>query len=142
MPAPAPAAAEPAPAPAEAAPAAAPASDGDYVVSAAVSVSAAAAAALPAEAIVFVIARDPGQPSPPIAVKRLRLSELPARIDLADGDSMMAGRQLSGFAEVELVARVSLSGGPAQQSGDWFGSAIVKPEESPRVAVAIDQQVP
>ena len=101
-----------------------------------------ALAALPAEATVFIIARDPAQPSPPIAVARRLLSDLPDVVRLGDGDSMIPGRALSGFPEIELVARVSVSGQPVAQSGDWFGSEIVKPSENDAVTLSIAQQVP
>ena len=113
-----------------------------YVVSANVSVSTTAAASLPAEATVFIIARDPAQPSPPIAVTRRLLSELPGVVGLGDSDSMIPGRTLSAFAEVELIARVSLSGQPVAQPGDWFGSQIVKPAENNSVTLSIAEQVP
>ncbi len=112
------------------------------VVSADISLAATAAAALPADATVFVIARDPAQPVPPIAVTRRRLSELPVTVQLGDRESMVPGRSLSGFTEFELIARVSVSGGPAAKSGDWFGSRIVKPAESNRVELSIEDQVP
>ena len=112
------------------------------VVSAAISVAPNAAASLPVQASVFIIARDPAQPSPPIAVTRRLLSELPATIELGDADSMLAGRALSGFTEFELVARVSLSGQPTAQPGDWYGSTIVKPAENNRISLSIAQQVP
>ncbi len=111
------------------------------VVAASISVNGDAAAALPAEATVFVIARDPAAPSPPIAVTRRLLSELPAVIELGDGDSMIPGRELSNFAEFELVARVSLSGSPAAQAGDWFGTTLVRPAEGNAVDLAISQKV-
>ena len=41
------------------------------------------AAGLP-DATVFIIARDPNQPSPPIAAVRRRLSELPMEVALSD----------------------------------------------------------
>lgn len=112
------------------------------VVAAKISVSAAAAADLPADATVFIIARDPAQPSPPIAVTRRRLSELPDVVRLGDADSMVPGRSLSGFAEFELIARVSLSGQPMQQTGDWFGTQLVRPAESATISLSIRQQVP
>lgn len=111
------------------------------VVTANVSVSDAAAAALPADATVFIIARDPAQPSPPIAVARRRLSELPASVDLGDNESMIPGRMLSAFAEFELVARVSLSSSPAAQPGDWYGSAQVTPADQDVVDISIDRMV-
>jgi cytochrome c-type biogenesis protein CcmH len=114
----------------------------DAVVSVSVSLSPAAQAALAMDAPVFVIARDPTVPVPPIAVSRRMLSELPATVSLSDAQSMVEGRNLSTFAEIELLARVSLSGGPAAQSGDWFGSLIVRPAEKAVVTLTIDQQVP
>ena len=112
------------------------------VVTAAISLTDAAAASLPAEATVFVIARDPNQPVPPIAVARRRLSELPVAVQLGDRESMVPGRSLSGFAEFELIARVSVSGQPGAQPGDWFGSQLVKPAENSRIELSIQQQVP
>jgi cytochrome c-type biogenesis protein CcmH len=119
-----------------------PAADPDAVVTARVALSDTARRALTADANVFLIARDPQQPSPPIAVSRLRVSELPAVVSLGDAQSMVAGRALSGFAEFELLARISLSGGPAAASGDWFGSLIVRPADTKSVNLSIDQQVP
>ena len=111
------------------------------IVSANIALSDAARSALPQDAIVFVIARDPAQPSPPIAVTRRRLAELPAVVQLGDQESMVPGRELSGFEEFELVARVSLTGQPVSQPGDWFGSVIVKPAENGSIALSIDTPV-
>jgi len=119
-----------------------PAADPDAVVTARVALSDMARRALTTDANVFLIARDPQQPSPPIAVSRLRVSELPTVVSLGDAQSMVAGRALSGFAEFELLARISLSGGPAASSGDWFGSLIVRPADAKSVNLSIDQQVP
>jgi len=114
----------------------------DSIVSINLSLSEEAAATLPANARVFVIARDPAQPSPPIAVAPLQLAEIPVRVDLDDGDSMVAGRPLSGFAEFEVVARVSVSGSPAAQSGDWSGSLIVNANSGQTIDLVIDQEIP
>ncbi len=119
-----------------------PEADPDAVVTARVALSQGAVESIGVDANVFVIARDPAQPSPPIAVSRVRLSELPAVVSLGDSQSMVAGRDLSGFEEFELLARVSLSGSPAATSGDWFGSLIVRPADSNSVFLSIDQQVP
>ncbi|MGI9200190.1 MAG: tetratricopeptide repeat protein [Woeseiaceae bacterium] len=112
------------------------------VVTARIEVSAEIAGQLPEDASVFIIARDPAQPSPPIAVTRRRLTELPIDISLGDSDSMIPGRNLSAFPEFEIVARVSISGQPVAQSGDWFTAAIVKPAENNQLSLSIDQQVP
>ncbi len=133
---------------AEAAPAApaagqqVPEADPDAIITARIALSDIAMSAITSDANVFIIARDPAQPSPPIAVNRVRLSELPKVISLGDAQSMVAGRALSGFDEFELLARVSLSGGPAAAPGDWFGTMIVRPADTRSVFLAIDQQVP
>ncbi len=127
--------------PAPAAEASPPAADPDAVVTARVVLSEDAMRSIRADANVFLIARDPAQPSPPIAVSRLRVSELPSVVSLGDEQSMVAGRSLSGFEEFELLARVSLSGGPAAAPGDWFGTLLVRPAESNSVFLSIDRQV-
>lgn len=114
----------------------------DIVISADISIAESVASSLPVEATVFIIARDPLQPSPPIAVTRRLLSELPDTVGLGDSDSMIPGRTLSAFAEFEIVARVSVSGQPIAQSGDWFGSQIVRPAENDKIKLSIEQQVP
>ncbi len=133
---PSPAAPESSPAASEPAPTAP-----DAIVSASIALSGAAEESLPADGVVFIIARDPAQPSPPIAVTRQLLSQLPAVVQLDDGSSMVAGRELSGFAEFELEARVSLSGQPGKQPGDWYGTVLVRPAESASVSLSIDTEV-
>jgi cytochrome c-type biogenesis protein CcmH len=112
------------------------------LVSLNLSLSGEAAAALPANARVFIIARDPNQPSPPIAVIPRQLSDLPVRVDLDDSNAMVQGRPLSAFAEFEVVARVSLSGSPAAKTGDWYGSLIVQASSGQAIDLVIDQKVP
>jgi cytochrome c-type biogenesis protein CcmH len=124
-PAPPTAAAAQQPAESETAPEPAPLEAG-AIVSASIALSEAAQSALPADATVFVIARDPSQPSP---------------VQLGDRESMVPGRELSGFEEFELVARVSLSGQPVSKPGDWFGSVLVKPAENGSIALSIDTPV-
>lgn len=114
----------------------------DAVVGIELSLSGPAQSALSGNMIVFIIARDPAQPSPPIAVTRRQVAELPAVVYLGDGESMVPGRNLSGFAEFEVVARVSVSGQRNQQSGDWFGSVVVTPAENDVVSLTISEQAP
>lgn len=95
---------------------------------------------LPPNTVLFVIARDPSQPAPPIAVQRVQLGDLPTNIVMTDADAMIAGRGISTLATVEVVARASLSGQPAARSGDWFGTAQAAPGNV--LNLTIDQQVP
>ena len=54
---------------------------------------------------------------------------------------MIPGRTLSNFDEFELLARVSLSGGPAAQPGDWYAAKLVRPSDGSDVALSIDEVV-
>ena len=72
----------------------------------------------------FVSAREPGIPGPPLAAVRLTSEKLPATVVLSDANSMVEGRNLSGVADVEIVARLAFSGGPAVASGDLLGSVV------------------
>jgi cytochrome c-type biogenesis protein CcmH len=101
----------------------------------------AAAAGLP-DATVFVIVRDPAQPVPPIAAVRRSLRELPDDVAIADSDAMIPGRVPSGFERLEIIARVSLTGQPTAQTGDWFGSRIVETASADVIDILIDRQVP
>lgn len=68
---------------------------------------------------VFVFARAVSGPPMPLAVKRLTVADLPAKVELSDKDAMMEQLKLSSFAEVQLVARVSQAGVATQ--GEWIG---------------------
>lgn len=111
-----------------------------------VSASESALAALSSDATVFIIARDPSQPSPPVAVTRRRLSELPATVELSDRDAMIPGRLLSGFSSIEVLARVSVSGAPVAQPGDWFDSTVIDRNDGrdsdQAIELVIDKIVP
>ena len=115
---------------------------GGSVVNVAVTLGSDALAAGLPESTVFVIARDPNQPSPPIAAVRRRLSELPAIISIDDSDAMIPGRVPSAFANLEIVARVSVTGEPIAQTGDWFGQQLIESSAVEPVDLVIDQQVP
>ena len=111
------------------------------VVSAAIELAPDARSAVAPDAILFVFARDPARPSPPLAAVRRRVSELPAVIAIADSDAMIPGRSLSEFSELEIVARVSMSGQPIAQPGDWYGEQTVRPAESGEISIVIDREV-
>ncbi len=78
------------------------------------------AAKIPAGAPLFVFVRIPGQPGPPVAVKRLEAS-LPQLVELTPADAMMGGSGFGAGQQVEVTARIALGGQPTAVTGDPFG---------------------
>jgi cytochrome c-type biogenesis protein CcmH len=74
---------------------------------------------------VFVFATAASGPPMPLAAIKVELSKLPVEIMLDDSSAMMPELSLSKFDEVIVSARISLSGDPMPQAGD-FSSKRVK----------------
>ncbi len=106
-----------------------------------VSLSADAEGAVAPDDTVFIIARDPSHPAPPIAVARRTVAELDERITISDADAMLQGRSLSGYDELEIVGRISLSNEPMAKVGDWYGERQIFFPNSDLVNLVIDKQV-
>jgi len=73
---------------------------------------------LPRDAVLFVIARPVGG-GIPYAVVRRPVAGVPASVRLDDAVSMNPANPLSKAAEVEIIARLSLTGRPQAGPGDW-----------------------
>jgi cytochrome c-type biogenesis protein CcmH len=76
------------------------------------------------DASVFVIARLPGGPPMPVAVEKHGVSELPFTASLDDADGPMPAQKLSALDEVEVIARLSMSGDAVPQPGDLESTAV------------------
>ena len=72
------------------------------------------------EATVFVFARTPGTPMP-LAVDRFPARELPREVVLDEGSAMIPGQGLRSVPALEVVARVTASGGVRAAPGDLEG---------------------
>lgn len=110
-------------APAAAASAAAPAAatgDATPSVRVAVELAPALVGKVPPGATLFVFVRTPGQPGPPLAVKRLAAA-LPVNVELTPADSMLAGRSFAAGDTVEVSAKISRSGSATPAADDLVG---------------------
>ncbi len=145
------AATTPAPAPATAPsraptkPAAPPVADAGAAqvrVSGTVSLSAELRARVAPEDSVIIFARAAEGPRMPLAMMRVPAKDLPKSFALDDSMAVAPDFRLSKFSEVVVVARVSKSGSPMPQKGDFEG--LSKPVKLGRgdVAVTIDTELP
>lgn len=89
----------------------------------------------------FVLARDPNQPGPPFAAKRLPL-KFPAEITLTAADAMLPGRSIKAGQQLEVVARISLAGQPQSSSGDPFGQVGYHVGKDGKLNIVIDKLAP
>ena len=93
----------------------------------------------------FILARDPAG-GPPLAVQRHDSSAAPLTVELSERDAMMPTRTIATVSRVQIVARISRSGTPQAQSGDFFGQADYdfanKGAGAGAVNIVIDQIVP
>jgi cytochrome c-type biogenesis protein CcmH len=94
-------------------------------------------------AVLFLIAREPSRPGPPIAVVRQMAEDLPAVIEISDANAMLPGRTISGLERVQLIARISNSGEPIAQSGDISGERVLDTSaaQSETITIDLDQVV-
>lgn len=139
--APAPAAA--APSAPESAPAAAPVASGARSIKVAVSIAPELQKQLSGAVPLFILARDPSAGGPPLAVQRHSSSALPLTIELTESDAMIPARTIATVPKVRVVARLSRSGAPQQQSGDLYGEADYEfGKNTGPLSIIIDQVVP
>ncbi len=90
---------------------------------------------------VFVYAKAMRGPPMPLAVKRLRLRDLPLSLTLSDSDAMMPSMRLSDYDQVVVGARVSISGNPVAQPGDFYIEleSVNSAEPPAEISLIIDQ---
>jgi cytochrome c-type biogenesis protein CcmH len=90
--------------------------------------------------VVFVFARLEPVGPPTLALKLSR-ADLPANVLLDDRAAIMPGVSLEGVKELQVEARVALSGEILGKPGDWFGGAML-PLGAELQTLRIDQVTP
>jgi len=114
---------------------------GGAAVKVRVSVAPALAGKVTAGAPLFVFVRFPGQPGPPVAVKRLQ-ANLPQLVELTSADAMMGGRGFGAGDTVEVTARIALGGQPTASSGDPVGQLGYDVGRDGEKSLVIDRLTP
>jgi cytochrome c-type biogenesis protein CcmH len=93
-------------------------------------------------ATLFVYAKQPNAPGPPLAVLRLQVEHWPVTFKLSDANAMVPGRNLSSAQSVQIEARISRSGDALPQSGDLVGTVTgVNPRGGRPVKISIDREI-
>ena len=129
--------------PAHTAEGAAPPAAGQRLIRVSVSIAPSIQQQLPGAMPMFVLARDPAAGGPPLAVKRLSSAAAPLTVELSERDAMIPARTLASVPKVQVVARLSRTGTPQAQSGDFYGEADYEfARDTGTVQIVIDKSVP
>jgi cytochrome c-type biogenesis protein CcmH len=98
---------------------------------------------IPTGGVLYVMIRSAGPAmGPPLGVRRIIDPALPLEITINDGDSMMQERMISSESSLQLQARISLTGSPAANTGDWQSTPLsVSLDSTEAVELVIDQRV-
>jgi hypothetical protein len=115
---------------------------GNAEISGTVNITSQFAAQAKAGATLFIYAKQPNAPGPPLAVLRVRAERWPVSFTLNDGNAMVPGRNLSNAKTVQIEARISKNGDALPQSGDLVGSVTsVNPHDGHPVKISIDREI-
>lgn len=94
-------------------------------------------------ATLFVFARAANGPPMPLAIERLKASQLPLTVTLDESKGMLPDMKLSMFPQVVVGARISKSGNAMPSSGDLQAlSAPLDVTHTEPLALVIDEVVP
>lgn len=98
---------------------------------------------LAAPMAMFVLARESAAGGAPLAVKRLSSAAAPLTVELSERDAMIPTRTIANVPRVQVVARLSRSGMPTAQSGDFYGQADYEfAKDTGTLQIVIDRTVP
>jgi len=120
----------------------APSATGNAEISGTVEITSKLARQAKSGATLFIYAKQPNAPGPPLAVLRVRAEHWPVSFTLNDGNAMVPGRNLSNANNVQIEARISKNGDALPQSGDLVGSVTsVNPRDGHPVKISIDREI-
>ncbi len=90
----------------------------------------------------FIYAKALTGPPMPLAIVRKKADDLPLSVTLDDSMAMLPNMKLSNFQQLQIIARISKSGGAMQQKGDFIGKQQLHlPANPASVLIVIDQEI-
>ncbi len=115
---------------------------GDSVVKGVVTLSADLEKSVDENAVLFVFAKPADGSRMPVAVFREAIGDFPVDFRLDDTMFLMPTARLSGYPQVQIVARVSQKGDAIPAPGDLEGNSGVIEVGTDNVAIVIDKVIP
>ncbi len=98
---------------------------------------------LPQGAVLFIFIHPDGGVGMPLAVKRIAAPTFPMSLTLSDADTLRPGTSLSDFEQLNISARISMTGVANAASGDYQATPVtVDTKAVTGIALALDQGVP
>ena len=98
---------------------------------------------LPSTAVLFVFIHPSGGSGMPLAVKRIASPSFPLNLTLSDSDTLRPGTSLADFEQLDVSARISMSGVANATAGDiQAGHITVDTRAATAIALHLDQGVP
>jgi cytochrome c-type biogenesis protein CcmH len=99
--------------------------------------------AIPDTAVLFVFIHPAGTKGMPLAVKRLPAAHFPQALQFSDADLLRPGTSLASFEQLDISARISMSGVANSASGDFQANMVTLSSKAPgTIALHLDQRVP
>jgi cytochrome c-type biogenesis protein CcmH len=99
--------------------------------------------AMPGNAILFVFIHPAGTKGMPLAVKRLAAQGFPMSLNFSDADLLRPETSLQDFEQLDISARVSMTGGVVPTTGDYQSNLVtLNTKAVTTIALHLDQRVP
>ena len=96
-----------------------------------------------ANAVLFVFIHPAGASGMPLAVKRLPATGFPLSLHFSDSDLLRPGMSLQDFEQLDISARISMTGVAGAATGDYQANLVTLDTKTvTAIALHLDQRVP
>jgi len=96
-----------------------------------------------ADAVLFVFIHPAGQSGMPLAVKRIAAQSFPLSLHFSDADLLRPGLSLQDFEQLDISARISMTGDANAAPGDYHANLVTLDTKAvTTIALHLDQRVP